>query len=639
MATVREKQGTCLFAVLASRSGRDEGVLMIKRRKVALAVGATFLLLIGPPGVGGASPKQAAETALAFPPLEPSARVDPANDGWDTEVLSAQVEEQLARIAAWIQNPDAAADEAEEFVDEGFRSRSFHPQELEERFREGLLTVRHAADGRDTQGTAERLGAAGFNDALRGLAQRFEGWSAQRADFKLFRIERDEQSFSTQAYFEASARSEDAARQINAVWTCRWRYADPQPSSAKPRLLGVEVSDYEEAETRLRGGTLFHDVTTSALGHNTSYREHLLQAPEHWLSRLTKAGGFIKDGWQGISVADVNGDGLEDLFLPQQGGLPNRLFVQNRDGTFDDRSAESGVDFLERTLAGLFVDLDNDGDRDLVLALRPAVLVLENDGRGGFARIRFVAGAVTDSHSLSAVDYDSDGDLDLYVCVYRRAPHGRGLTSPVPYHDANNGGRNVLLRNEGGFRFTDVTVETGLDTNNRRFSLAAAWEDFDNDGDADLYVANDYGRNNLYRNDGVGGDGHVHFSDIAATAGVEDISSGMSVSWADYDRDGLMDLYVGNMFSAAGNRISYQRKFDRERERAGPLGDLQRMARGNSLFRNAGDGSGFLDRSEAAAVTMGRWSWSSVFADLNNDGWEDLVVANGNLTQANPDDL
>ncbi|MCE2559163.1 MAG: VCBS repeat-containing protein, partial [Acidobacteria bacterium] len=200
------------------------------------------------------------------------------------------------------------------------------------------------------------------------------------------------------------------------------------------------------------------------------------------------------------------------------------------------------------------------------------------------------------------------------------------------YHDANNGGRNVLLRNDGGFRFVDATAEVGLDVNNRRFSLAASWEDVDGDGDADLYVANDYGRNNLYRNDGGS------FVDVAGAVGVEDISSGMSVSWADYNRDGRVDVYVGNMFSAAGNRITYQRKFERDRQRAGPLAEVQRMARGNSLFAGA-DGGGFVDRSVEANVTMGRWSWSSVFADINNDGWEDLVVANGNLTQTLPDDL
>ena len=162
-------------------------------------------------------------------------------------------------------------------------------------------------------------------------------------------------------------------------------------------------------------------------------------------------------------------------------------------------------------------------------------------------------------------------------------------------------------------------------------------EDYDNDGDLDLCVANDFGRNNLYQNTNGPESGSPFFKDVAAEAGVEDISSGMSADWADYDNDGWMDLYVGNMFSAAGNRITYQRNF-RPGEDATKLSQMRRMARGNSLFRNTGDGK-FSDVSVATNVTMGRWSWGSKFADLNNDGWEDLVIGNGFVTNRNPDDL
>ncbi len=152
-----------------------------------------------------------------------------------------------------------------------------------------------------------------------------------------------------------------------------------------------------------------------------------------------------------------------------------------------------------------------------------------------------------------------------------------------------------------------------------------------NDGDQDLYVANDYGRNNLYRNE------NGHFSDVAQDAGVEDISAGMSVSWGDYNHDGQMDLYVSNMWSSAGKRITYQRKFqpgttDRTRS------DFQRHARGNSLFMNRGDGT-FRDVSVESDVTMGRWAWGSRFIDLNNDGREDLLVTNGFITQEDTRDL
>ena len=572
-----------------------------------------------------------AEVTPAFEPENFAAAVDPRADGWDTEALSEQAEAQLKRVALWLvqaaggEGDRVRSGDVASVVDRAFESAGFVPDELSARYRGPAFAVETASPG----GADVRYrGAEGFAGALGALAERLAGGGTPRADFKLYSIDTGSEGFTTRAYLEASEAGAGGSRQLNAVWSTTWRL--PTGDAEAPLLMRVDVADYEETEAPR--GPLFVDVTGAAVGHNPSYREQLLQPPDAWLNRITKAVGYNKTGWQGVSVADVNGDGLDDLFLPEQGGLPNRLYVQNRDGTFDDRSASAAVDYLERALAGLFVDLDNDGDPDLVLSSRPAVLVLENDGRGGFARVRFVAGDIPDSNSLSAADVDGDGDLDIYVCAYRRAYDERGVASPVPYHDANNGGRNVLLRNDGGFRFVDATAEVGLDVNNRRFSLAASWEDVDGDGDPDLYVANDYGRNNLYRNDGG------RFVDVAGDVGVEDISSGMSVSWADYNRDGWMDVYVGNMFSAAGNRITYQRKFERDRQRAGPLAEVQRMARGNSLFAGA-DGGGFVDRSVDAKVTMGRWSWSSVFADINNDGWEDLVVANGNLTQTLPDDL
>jgi hypothetical protein len=210
------------------------------------------------------------------------------------------------------------------------------------------------------------------------------------------------------------------------------------------------------------------------------------------------------------------------------------------------------------------------------------------------------------------------------------------LGRPIPYHDANNGGRNVLFRNDTNWRFTDATIELGLDQNNRRYSFAPTWEDYDDDGDPDLYVANDYGRNNLYRND-RDEFGNVHFTDVAAEAGVEDISAGMSASWGDADGDGDRDLYVSNMWSSAGNRIAYQRNFQTSINDA-VRGEFQRHARGNSLFLNNGDGT-FRDASEETGVTMGRWAWGSRFVDLNNDSKQDIIVSNGFLTQSDSGDL
>ena len=176
-----------------------------------------------------------------------------------------------------------------------------------------------------------------------------------------------------------------------------------------------------------------------------------------------------------------------------------------------------------------------------------------------------------------------------------------------------------------------MTAAVGLDQNNNRWSLAAAWEDYDNDGDMDLYVANDFGRNCLFQNNAG------KFIDVAATAGVEDVGSGMSVAWGDYDHDGWMDLYVSNMFSTAGNRIAYQQRFkpgvpDRVKKM------FQRLAKGNTLFRNRGNGT-FEDVSQTKAVARARWAWGAKFLDINNDSWEDLIVANGFVTGKDTRDL
>ena len=172
-----------------------------------------------------------------------------------------------------------------------------------------------------------------------------------------------------------------------------------------------------------------------------------------------------------------------------------------------------------------------------------------------------------------------------------------------------------------------MTDQTGLNANNTRFSFAASWEDFDNDGDQDLYVANDFGCNNLYRNDAG------QFHDVAKELDALDANFGMSVSWGDYNRDGWMDVYIANMYSSAGNRVMFQPQFkaDVEDDRRAAF---QRLARGNTLLANRYPTDDlsllkFEDTSLTAAVTMGRWSWGSLFTDINNDGWEDLHAPNG----------
>jgi len=381
------------------------------------------------------------------------------------------------------------------------------------------------------------------------------------------------------------------------------------------------------------GGRLFSDISEAALGANRCWREDGLPGLGPFLGQISRLEGMSRYGHHGLAMGDVNGDGLDDVYAPNAGGLPNHLFLQNPDGTFTDQAAAWQVDFLENCSGALLVDLDNDGWSDLVVAGVARVLVLRNNGRGQF-ELRGSFGGVSDPMSLSATDYDRDGQLDLYICGYMATPGSTRIFSPVPYHDANNGGRNALLRNEGGFRFRDVTVETGLDEHNRRFSFAAAWDDFDGDGWPDLYVANDFGRNNLFHNR------RGTFNDVADTTGTEDTGAGMSACWGDVNRDGRPDLYVGNMFSSAGQRVAYQPEFA-TRQAPDATRAMQRMARGNSLLINTPRPGqpAFTDVSETAGITLGRWAWASRVADLNNDGWPDLLVANGYISGEDPHDL
>jgi hypothetical protein len=111
----------------------------------------------------------------------------------------------------------------------------------------------------------------------------------------------------------------------------------------------------------------------------------------------------------------------------------------------------------------------------------------------------------------------------------------------------------------------------------------------------------------------------------------------MSCCWGDFNRDGWLDLYVSNMFSSAGNRITEQQQFQQVADQQ-TRAAFRRHARGNTLYLNQQDGT-FADVSVEAGVVLGRWAWGSLFADLNNDGWDDLLVANGFITQADTVDL
>ena len=563
---------------------------------------------------------------------------DPSQDGWSSEAFTATAAKQLKSIGKLLEHPqELATTDLDDIASKEFHCTPLIPADLVTVFQDQNIEVQRQQSGAEAGGPAF-AGPKGLGQALQQIADSFRGAKRLRSKFKIFRVRHQEGSTRTRQFVEFSGRLEDGILEQHATWEALWDRSHP----AVPRLKSLTLIDFEQVHSQTSTGTIFADITRSVLEHNPSYAQQLMRGMNHWLARIPNSRSLANFGNPGLAIGDVNGDGLADLYVCQEQGLPNQLFLQNEDGSADEVSSAWGVDWLQNSRSVLLIDLDNDGDQDLVVGFLGGVLIASNEGNSEF-RLRSVTQTSEDIMSLSAADFDKDGDLDIYAVAYYAddvvfsmdEASGPASAQNLVYHDANIGGHNSLLRNDidnGVWSFVDATAQVGLDANNSRYSLASAWEDYDNDGDQDLYVANDYGRDNLYRNEGG------RFEDVGQSAGAEDAASGMSVAWSDFDRDGWMDAYVANMWSAAGNRITFQPEFkahsiDEVKRR------LQRFARGNTLLRNDGEQK-FIDVSAETGVEMGRWAWSSQWADLNNDGWEDILIANGYLTgEASTGDL
>ncbi|MGC1086833.1 MAG: FG-GAP-like repeat-containing protein [Candidatus Acidiferrum sp.] len=384
----------------------------------------------------------------------------------------------------------------------------------------------------------------------------------------------------------------------------------------------------EETLSRARG-RLFADVTFAALGQTESYKKQMLHGVDYWRTVLDSACGIDVYGNNGVAAGDFDNDGFDDLYVCQPAGLPNRLYHNRGDGTFEDVTEKAGVGVLDGTACALFADFDNRGLQDLLVVGGSGPLLFVNQGNGKFQwkrdEFQFAQPPQGTFTHAAAADYDGDGRLDIYFCLYSYYVGLEQYHYPAPYFDARNGPPNFLLHNDGNFKFRDDTERAGLNADNNRYSFACAWGDFKANVMPDLYVANDFGRSNLYQNDGGG-----KFTAVSTEARVEDVGAGMSATWLDYDGDGKQDVYVSNMWSAAGLRVSEQKLFHaKEPESIRAL--YRRHAGGNSLYRNLGDGK-FENVSHAAGVDVGRWAWASDTWDFDHDGFSDLYVANGYIS-------
>ncbi len=329
----------------------------------------------------------------------------------------------------------------------------------------------------------------------------------------------------------------------------------------------------------------------------------------------------------GAAFLDFDGDGWVDLYVVNGTDLPgysspvpprNALYHNQGDATFDEVAVQLGVADTSYGMGCTAGDYDNDGDTDLFVANFGPNLLYRNGGARAdwrFADItdRTILGA-DDSWSTGCafVDYDLDGDLDLYVANYLdyrfeeeevgedgRLKRPRRHLAPTEYP----GRRDYLYRNEGGNRFVDITATAGLLSVACR-ELGAVFFDFDEDGDPDLFQGNDATPNFLYRNEGDGS-----FAEVGLVAGVAFNEAGkpegtMGVDVGDVDGDGHQDLVMTNF-----------------------------QWESNTLYRNLGNGL-FRDESQSRGIGTGsfaRLAFGVNLFDADNDGDLDLYVANGHI--------
>lgn len=280
----------------------------------------------------------------------------------------------------------------------------------------------------------------------------------------------------------------------------------------------------------------------------------------------------------GIAIGDIDGNGYPDIYAGVVNGL-NHLFLNQKNMVFTEQAQEFGL------------------------------------ADGGIA------------FSVNMVDYDNDGDVDIFISHYGHFNFDRlninvQLAGVQDYPDDSYiRQKNALYRNDGGNRFSNVTDEAGLTAGD--LTLASAFADYDHDGDQDLFVANDYGISRMYRNNGDG-----TFIETTIDASYINVGAGMSAMWGDVNNDGRFDLLVGNMYSHSAHHLMEENyaSFNALPQAAQTV--FERIVSGNNLYVQEEIG-GFKDMAKEYSVDDTSWSWGSILADFNSDGWLDIYVANG----------
>ena len=404
------------------------------------------------------------------------------------------------------------------------------------------------------------------------------------------------------------------------------------------QLLDLRRRQQEQAlrESKLQSNFRFSDRT---LASGITFRHECVDdAGKNW-----KPAHY--DHGNGVAVADVDGDGLLDLYFTTQLGS-NRLYRNLGNATFKDITSEAGVGLSDQiSVAAAFADIDNDGDPDLyVTTVRHGNHLFENRGNNRFVEVTESAGLSYSGHSSGAVfmDVDRDGLIDLFLCnvgkftLEQKGHRGFYLAREnafAAHLQPELNEQNLLYRNLGNLRFKEVSKEWNImDTT---WSGDATQLDPNQDGFPDLYVANMQGQDRYYENQGG-----KRFEDRTDSLFPRTPWGAMGVKSFDLNNDGRMDLLVTDMHSdmTEGQRrraMGFDPRVERQKTEAycGPefanVFELSadRYVFGNALYQ-AQAGGGFIERSDALGLET-YWPWGISAGDLNADGYEDLVISAG----------
>jgi hypothetical protein len=382
-------------------------------------------------------------------------------------------------------------------------------------------------------------------------------------------------------------------KRLNARTQVRERSADPAVALA-------------------RYGLSFHEAARESGIDFKHTSPHLDAKLNHIMEQVASMGAAV-------SIVDYDRDGLADIYVVNSGeGSKNALYHNLGNGRFEDVAEEVGLADVNQSGTGVSTgavwgDYDNDGYEDVLIYKWGKPELFHNDGGKHFTRVTEQAGLPGWINANTAVwfDYDNDGKLDLFIGGYYNENvdlwHLKNTKMmPDSFEYAQNGGRKYLFHNLGNGKFEEVSAKMGIDS--RRWSLAAVAADLRGTGYPDLFIANDYGVSELYFND------HGHgFREVGKETGVGYApKSGMTAAVGDVLNTGQFGIYVSNI-SEEGVLVQGNNFW---MPKAGTSGDQMR-------FENV---------ANAMGIEIGGWSFGAQFGDLNNDGFEDLYVVNGNVS-------